>query len=102
MLIIQMNQSINVDMQRSMSSKIVHGHQKYTVDPCHYDSNLNIATKKYIVDLCVKDSNLNISTIHTQWIYAIIQYEYTPTQPKSTRKDSGSSSPPLFSMNLTM
>jgi hypothetical protein len=42
---IQMTQSINADMQRSMSSKIGHGHQTYTVDPCQYDSNLNIATK---------------------------------------------------------
>jgi hypothetical protein len=42
---IQMTQSINVDMKISMSSKTGHGHQTYTVDPCHYDSNLNIATK---------------------------------------------------------
>jgi hypothetical protein len=44
-LIIQMNQSINADMKISMSSKTIHGHQEYTVDPCQYDSNLNIATK---------------------------------------------------------
>jgi hypothetical protein len=36
------------------------------------------------------------------WIYATIQTEYTPTQPESVRKDSGSSSPPLYSTNLTM
>jgi hypothetical protein len=45
MLRIQMNQNINADMRRSMSSKTGHGHQTYTVDPCQYDSNLNIATK---------------------------------------------------------
>jgi hypothetical protein len=36
------------------------------------------------------------------WIYAIVQSEYTPTQPEFVRKDPGSSSPPLYSMNLTM
>jgi hypothetical protein len=60
------------------------------------------------MDLCVKDSNLNISMGHTMWIYAIIQtdatiqIEYTPMQRESVRKYSGSSSPPLYSMNLTM
>jgi hypothetical protein len=54
------------------------------------------------MDLCVKDSNLNIATKHTMWIYAIVQTEYTPTQPESVRKDPGSSYPPLYSMNLTM
>jgi hypothetical protein len=39
-----MTQSINVDMKKSMSSKTIHGHQTYTMDPCQYDSNLNIAT----------------------------------------------------------
>jgi hypothetical protein len=48
-----MTQRINADMQRSMSSKTGHGHQTYTVDPCRYDSNLNIATK------------------NTLWIYAL-------------------------------
>jgi hypothetical protein len=66
-----------------MSSKIGHGYQTYTVDTCQYESNLNIATKKYTMDLCVKDSNLNIATRHTMWIYAIVQTEYTPTQPES-------------------
>jgi hypothetical protein len=42
---IQVTQSISVDMKRSMSNKIVHGHQAYIVDPCHYDLNMNIATK---------------------------------------------------------
>ena len=42
---IQMNQSINADMRRSMSSKTGHGHQTYTMDPCQYDSNLIIVTK---------------------------------------------------------
>ena len=42
---IQMTQSINADMRRSMSSKTGHGHQTYTVDPYQYDSNMNIATK---------------------------------------------------------
>jgi hypothetical protein len=54
------------------------------------------------MDLCVKDSNLNIATRHTMWIYATIQTEYTPTQPKSVRKDSESSYLSLYSMNLTM
>jgi hypothetical protein len=36
------------------------------------------------------------------WIYATVQTEYTPTQPESVRKDPGSSSPPLYSTNLTM
>jgi hypothetical protein len=36
------------------------------------------------------------------WIYETIQTEYTPMQPTSVRKDSGSSSPPLYNMNLTM
>jgi hypothetical protein len=58
--------------------------------------------QKYNVDVCVKDLNLNIATRHTQWIYATIQFEYTPTQPESVRKYSGSSSPPLYSTNLTM
>jgi hypothetical protein len=57
-----MTQSINADMQISMSSETGHGHETYTVDPCLYDSNLNIATKiksehshqKYTVDICVK------------------------------------------------
>ena len=90
-----MTQSINVDMKRSMSSKTGHSHQTYIVDPCQYDSNLNIATKKYTVDLCVKDSNLNIATRDTMWIYETIQTEYTPMQPESMREGSGSSSPPL-------
>jgi hypothetical protein len=54
------------------------------------------------MDLCVKDSNLNIATRHTMWIYAIVQTENTPTQLESVRKDPGSSSPPLYSTNLTM
>ena len=58
--------------------------------------------QKYTMDLCIKDSNLNISMRHTLWIYETVQSEYTPMQPKSIRKDSGSSSPPLYSMNLTM
>jgi hypothetical protein len=36
------------------------------------------------------------------WIYATIQSEYTPMQPESIRKYLGSSSPSLYSMNLTM
>jgi hypothetical protein len=28
--------------------------------------------QKYTVDLCVKDSNLNIATRHTMWIYATV------------------------------
>jgi hypothetical protein len=36
------------------------------------------------------------------WIYATVQIEYTPTQPESIRKYLGSSSPPLYGMNLTM
>jgi hypothetical protein len=71
-------------MQRSMSSKTSHGHQTYTVDPCHYDSNLNIATR------------------HTLWIYATVQSEYIPMQLESIRKYPWSSYPPLYSMNLTM
>jgi hypothetical protein len=67
-----------------MSSKTGHGHQTYTVD------------------LCVKDSNLNIAMRHTMWIYATVEIEYTPMQPESIRKDPRSSSPPLYSMNLTM
>jgi hypothetical protein len=39
---------------------------------------------------------------HTMWIYVTVQYEYTPTQPESVRKYSGSSFLPLYSMNLTM
>jgi hypothetical protein len=97
-----MTQRINVNMRRSVSSKTGHGHKTYTVDPCQYDSNLNIATKKYSVDLCVKDSNLNIATRHTMWIYATVQPKYTPLQPESVRKYSGSLSPPLYSTNLTM
>jgi hypothetical protein len=97
-----MTQSINVDMQISMSSKTGHGHQTYTVDPCHYDSNMNIATKNTLWIYVLRDSNLNISTRHTMWIYVIVQIEYTPMQPKSMRKDSGSSSPPLYSTNLAM
>ena len=58
--------------------------------------------QKYTMDLCVKDSNLNIDTRHTLWIYAILQSEYTPMQLESVKKYSGSSSPPLYSMNLTM
>ena len=54
------------------------------------------------MDLCVKDSNLIIAMRHTMWIYATIQTKYTPMQPESVRKDSGSSSPPLYSTNLTM
>jgi hypothetical protein len=51
--------------------------------------------QKCTVDLCVKDSNLNIATRHTMWIYAIVQTEYNPMQPKSMRKGSWSSSPTL-------
>ena len=51
-LIIQMNQSINANMQISMSSKTGHGHQTYTVDPCQYDPNLNIATKIPCGSMC--------------------------------------------------
>jgi hypothetical protein len=58
--------------------------------------------QKYIVDLCVKDSNLNIAMRHTMWIYATSQTEYSPRKPEPVRKDSGSSSPPLYSTNLTM
>jgi hypothetical protein len=79
-----MNQIINADMRRYMSSKTGHGHQTYTVDPCQYDSNLNIATK------------------NTLWIYPSIQTEKTPMQPESVRKYPGSSYPPLYSTNLTM
>ena len=39
------------------------------------------------MDLCVKESNLNITMRHTLCIYPTIQYEYTPTQPESIRKD---------------
>jgi hypothetical protein len=65
-------------MQISMSGKIGHGHQKYTVDPCHYDSNLNIATKNTLWIYVLRDSNLNIAMRHTLWIYAKGQSEYTP------------------------
>jgi hypothetical protein len=54
------------------------------------------------VDLCVKESNFNIATGHTLWIYAIVQYEYTPMQPEYVKKDPGSSSLSLYSTNLTM
>jgi hypothetical protein len=84
-----------------MSSNTGHGHQTYTMDPCHYDSNLN-SPQKYTLDICVKDSNLNIATRHTMWIYGTIQTKYTPMQPESVRKDSRSSSPPLYSTDLTM
>ena len=96
-----MNQIINANMRISMSSKRGHGHQTYTMNPCRYDSNLNIATKNTLW-ICVKDSNLNIATKHRMWIYATIQTKYTPMQLESIRKDPRSSSPPLYSMNLTM
>jgi hypothetical protein len=61
-----------------------------------------IGMMKIMCNRCVKDSNLNIATRHTMWIYATVQTEYTPTQLESMRKYSGSSSPPLYSTNLTM
>ena len=97
-----MTQSINADMKRSMSSKTGNGHKTYTMDPCQYDSNLNIATKNTLWIYVLKDSNLNIAMRHTLWIYATIQSEYTPTQPESVKKDPGSSSPPFYSTILTM
>jgi hypothetical protein len=36
------------------------------------------------------------------WIYETVQIEYTPMQPESFIKDPESSSPPLYSTNLTM
>ena len=73
-----MTQSINADMRRSMSSKIGHGHQTYTVDPCHYDSNMNIATKNTI---CVTSrsgalTNLFFEDTCSQviWIFMMIKH----------------------------
>jgi hypothetical protein len=34
-----------LEIGKPCSSKTGHGHQTYTVDPCQYDSNMNIATK---------------------------------------------------------
>ena len=45
-----------------------------------------------------REININVNEFQG----TLVQSEYTPTQPESVRKDPGSSSPPLYSMNLTM